>query len=47
MEMMGNAPVWSEKIVSVGVYHRNTLCVFWINVGAGSVDVCGWVDRMF
>ena len=23
------------------------MCVFWVTVGAGSVDVCGWVDRVF
>ena len=23
------------------------MCVFWVNVGAGPVDVCGWVDRVF
>ena len=31
----------------MGVYHRNTLCVFWVNVRAVSVEGFDFVDSVF
>ena len=44
---MGNAPVWSEKIVLVGWKNTNALFVFWWRVGGLIGDSIVLVDRVF
>ena len=47
LEIMGNAPVWSEKIVLVGWKDKNALFVFWWRVGGLIGASIVLVDRVF